>query len=70
MKYYQCRKCQNTYEERESDKTSILPDKYLKAHLGFCGKKCWDKLSVSQKAHEKMILGLHWTIRKDNAYKV
>jgi len=70
MKYFQCRKCNNTYEEKASDRNSIIPNNYLKAHLGFCGTKCWDKLSPIKKAHEKMILGLHGSIRKKNGYKV
>ncbi len=70
MKYIKCRKCQKTYEERPFDKHSIIPDNYLKANLGFCSEKCFKTLSKAHQAHEKMILALHGTVRKDNSLQV
>ena len=70
MEYHKCRKCQKTYEEREFHKHSIKPDNYLKANLGICSTKCWNTLSSSAKAHEKMILGLYGKIRKDHKFPI
>ena len=68
MEYHKCRMCQNKYEEMPNDKLSNKPDKYIKAYLGFCTIKCWNKLSDKKKAHEKMILAIHGTTRKQNHY--
>jgi len=70
MEYHDCRKCNKTYEELPTDKKSNAPEKYLKAHLGFCGIKCWNQLSDQDKAREKMILAVHGRTRKDNNFKV
>ena len=43
---------------------------YVKAYIGFCGMKCWDKLSTRQKAQENMLVHIHGTVRKDNHYKL
>jgi hypothetical protein len=70
MEYHKCRKCEKTYEELDSDKHSNDGGRYVKAYLGFCGLKCYHKLTKTQKAHEKMILAVHGTIRKDNHYVI
>ena len=70
MKYFLCRECDKKYEERDRMLTSRKLEDYLKAHLGFCSEKCYNKLSEMEKFREKMILHVHGTVRKDNHYKL
>lgn len=69
MEYHLCRMCEKKYEEKPTDKLSNQLGHYLKAYMGFCDIKCWNKLTLPQKAHEKLILGVHGTTRKDNHFK-
>ena len=70
MEYHLCRHCDKKYEEQPHHKKSRKMEDYVKSYLGFCGMKCWDKLSNFQKAQENMIVNIHGTTRKDNHYKL
>ena len=69
MEYHLCRGCDKKYEEHSHFKKSKKMEHYIKAYIGFCGTKCWDKLSTRQKAQENMLVHIHGTARKDNHYK-
>jgi len=70
MEYHLCRGCDKKYEEAPHMKKSKKMEHYVKSYLGFCGIKCWDKLTNRQKAQENMLVHIHGTVRKDNHYKL
>jgi hypothetical protein len=69
MEYHLCRGCDKKYEEHSHFKKSKKMEHYIKSYIGFCGTKCWDKLTTRQKAQENMLVHIHGTSRKDNHYK-
>ncbi len=70
MEYHLCRGCDKKYEEAPHMKKSKKMEHYVKSHIGYCGMKCWDKLTNRQKAQENMLVHIHGTVRKDNHYKL
>jgi len=68
MEYHKCRSCNKTYEELSHHKDSKKMEHYVKAFLGYCSLKCYDKLSKKDKAIENMLVSVYGTGRKDNHY--
>jgi len=69
MEYHLCRMCDKKYEEKSHYKKSKKMEHYLMSYLGFCGEKCFGKLTNIQKAQENMLVNIYGTQRKDNHYK-
>jgi len=61
MKYWRCRKCDDMYEETDKMENSRKLEDFLKSHLGFCSKKCWDTLTKKTQEQEHY----HYFIYKD-----
>mgnify|MGYP003653533873 FL=1 len=70
MNYIKCRSCNQTYEELPYHKDSKKMEHYVKAYLGFCSNKCYDKLDKKSKAIENMLVSVYGTGRKDNNFKI
>jgi len=68
METVKCRMCQGNYIDEPKFKNGN--HKHYVHHLGFCGKSCWDKLSIKGQSFACVYNDLYGDYMKKNNIKV
>ena len=66
MEYHNCRVCSNVYETHTDNDSRSKDELVYARYLGYCGAKCYDKLTDNDKNQECLFAYLEGDIRKRN----